>query len=57
MGIRAKFNLLMLAVTGIGVGLFALAAEPLVDAVAREEVLQSARIRLIDISLLTSHFH
>jgi len=44
LGIRAKFNLLMLAVTGIGVGLFALAAEPLVDAVAREEVLQSARL-------------
>ena len=43
-GIRAKFNLLMLAVTAIGVGLFALAADPLVDAVAREEVLQSARL-------------
>lgn len=44
MGIRAKFNLLMLAVTAIGAGLFALAAEPLVDAVAREEVLESARL-------------
>ena len=44
MGIRAKFNLLMLAVTAIGVGLFALAADPLVNAVAREDVLQSARI-------------
>ena len=44
MGIRAKFNLSMLAVTAIGVGLFALAAERLVDAVAREEVLQSARL-------------
>lgn len=43
-GIRAKFNLSMLAVTAIGVGLFALAADPLVDAVAREEVLQSARL-------------
>jgi HAMP domain-containing protein len=42
--IRAKFNLLMLAVTAVGVGLFALAADPLVDAVAREEVLQSARL-------------
>ena len=44
MGIRAKFNLSMLAVTAIGVGLFALAADPLVDAIAREEVLQSARL-------------
>lgn len=44
MGIRAKFNLSMLAVTAVGVGLFALAADPLVDAVAREEVLQSARL-------------
>jgi len=46
MGIRAKFNLLMLAVTAIGVGLFMLAADQLVDAVAREEVIQSARIMM-----------
>ena len=46
MGLRAKFNLLMLVVAVIGVGLFALAAEPLVDAVAREEVLQSSRIMM-----------
>jgi protein-histidine pros-kinase len=45
-GLRAKFNLLMLAVAIIGVGLFALAAEPLVNAVAREEVLQSSRIMM-----------
>jgi HAMP domain-containing protein len=45
-GIRAKFNLLMLAVTIIGAGLFALAANPLIDAIAREEVLQSARIMM-----------
>jgi protein-histidine pros-kinase len=45
-GIRAKFNLLMLSVTAVGVGLFALAADPLVNAVAREEVLQSARIMM-----------
>jgi HAMP domain-containing protein len=46
LGIRAKFNLLLLAVAAVGVGLFALAADPLVDAVAREEVLQSARIMM-----------
>ena len=46
MGIRTKFNLLMTAVTVVGVGLFVLAADPLVNAVAREEVLQSARIMM-----------
>lgn len=46
MGIRAKFNLLMLAVAVLGVGLFALAADPLVNAVARDEVLQSSRIMM-----------
>ncbi|MGN6848821.1 MAG: c-type heme family protein [Sphingomicrobium sp.] len=46
MGLRAKFNLLLLAVAIIGVGLFALAAEPLVNAVARDEVLQSSRIMM-----------
>lgn len=46
MGLRAKFNLLMLAVAAIGFVLFALAAEPLVNAVAREEVLQSSRIMM-----------
>ena len=46
MGLSAKFNLLLLAVAAIGLGLFALAAEPLVNAVAREEVLQSSRIMM-----------
>lgn len=46
MGLRAKFNLLLLAVAVVGAGLFALAAEPLVNAVAREEVLQSSRIMM-----------
>ena len=46
MGIRAKFNLMVLAVAIVGVGLFALAADPLVDGVARDEVLQSARIMM-----------
>jgi protein-histidine pros-kinase len=45
-GLRAKFNLLMLAIAIVGVSLFALAAEPLVNAVAREEVLQSSRIMM-----------
>src|SRR5689334_21738558 len=36
----------MLVVAVVGVGLFALAAEPLVNAVAREEVLQSSRIMM-----------
>jgi HAMP domain-containing protein len=45
-GLRAKFNLLMLVVAIVGAGLFALAAEPLVNAVAREEVLQSSRIMM-----------
>lgn len=46
MGLRAKFNLLMLVIAAIGLGLFALAADPLVNAVAREEVLQSSRIMM-----------
>jgi HAMP domain-containing protein len=45
-GLRAKFNLLLLAVAVIGVGLFTLAADPLVNAVARDEVLQSSRIMM-----------
>ena len=36
----------MLVVAIVGAGLFALAAEPLVNAVAREEVLQSSRIMM-----------
>lgn len=46
MGIRLKFNLLLLLVAALGVALFALAAEPLVDTLAREEVEQSARIMM-----------
>jgi protein-histidine pros-kinase len=45
-GLRAKFNLAMLVVAAIGVGLFALAADPLVNAVARQEVVQSSRIMM-----------
>lgn len=46
MGLRAKFNLLLLGVAAIGLALFALAAEPLVNAVARQEVVQSSRIMM-----------
>ena len=46
MGIRLKFNLLMLLVAAVGVALFAFAAEPLVDSIARDEVIQSARIMM-----------
>jgi HAMP domain-containing protein len=45
-GLRAKFNLLMLGVAIVGAALFFLAAGPLVDAIAREEVLQSSRIMM-----------
>ena len=46
MGLRAKFNILMLAVSVFGVALFILAANALVNSVAREEVLQSSRIMM-----------
>jgi len=45
-GLRAKFNLLLLVIAIAGFGLFALAANPLVDAIASEEVLQSSRIMM-----------
>jgi HAMP domain-containing protein len=45
-GLRAKFNLLMLLIALVGAGLFALAANPLVDSIARDEVLQSSRIMM-----------
>ncbi len=46
MGLRAKFNLLMLVIAVIGAGLFVLAANPLVDSIAREEMLQNSRIMM-----------
>jgi HAMP domain-containing protein len=45
-GLRAKFNLLLFVVAIAGFGLFALAANPLVNAIASEEVLQSSRIMM-----------
>ncbi len=46
MGIRAKFNLLLLFVAIVGVGLFAVASTPFLRAIAREEVVQSSRIMM-----------
>jgi protein-histidine pros-kinase len=45
-GLRAKFNLLMLVVAIVGAGLFALAANPLLNAIAKDEMLQSSRIMM-----------
>ena len=46
MGLRTKFNLMLLLVAGLGVGLFALAATPILEGLAREQVLQSSRIMM-----------
>jgi protein-histidine pros-kinase len=46
MGLRAKFNLMLLAVALIGVAMFAFAATPLLEGLARDEVLQSSRIMM-----------
>lgn len=46
MGLRAKFNLLLLIIAAVGFALFALAANPLVNAIARDEVVQSSRIMM-----------
>jgi protein-histidine pros-kinase len=45
-GLRAKFNLLLLIIAAVGFALFALAANPLVNAIARDEVVQSSRIMM-----------
>jgi len=46
MGLRLKFNLMLLAVALAGVVLFALAATPILDSLATDEVLQSSRIMM-----------
>ncbi|HEV7383919.1 MAG TPA: hypothetical protein VGN89_03495, partial [Phenylobacterium sp.] len=46
MGLRTKFNLMLLLVAIVGIGLFALAATPILEAVTRDEVLQSSRIMM-----------
>ena len=45
-GLRAKFNLLLFVIALVGAILFALAANPLVESIARDEVLQSSRIMM-----------
>src|SRR5437016_3170469 len=46
MGLRTKFNLMLLIVALVGVGLFALAATPVLQNLATDEVLQSSRIMM-----------
>ena len=46
MGIRLKFNLVLLAVSALGVALFALIAGPFLKASAREEVIVRSRIMM-----------
>lgn len=46
MGLRTKFNLLLLFVALIGLVLFFAASTPILEGVAREEVLQSSRIMM-----------
>lgn len=46
MGLRTKFNLMLLLVALVGVGLFAIAATPILESVTRDEVLQSSRIMM-----------
>ncbi len=46
MGLRAKFNLLLLIVALVGLTLFFAASTPILEGVAREEVLQSSRIMM-----------
>jgi protein-histidine pros-kinase len=45
-GLRAKFNLVLLGIAVVGAALFFVAAGPLVDAIAKEDVLQSSRIMM-----------
>jgi protein-histidine pros-kinase len=46
MGLRTKFNLTLLFVALLGVGLFTLAATPILQSLAQDEVLQSSRIMM-----------
>lgn len=46
MGIRTKFNLVLLAVAAVGVGLFALVSGPFMKDQARDEVLVRSRIMM-----------
>jgi HAMP domain-containing protein len=44
MGLRAKVNLMIVAVAVFAIGLFAVAATPYLESIARDEVLQRSRI-------------
>ena len=46
MGLRPKFNLMLLITALLGVGLFAAASTPLLEGLAREDVLRSSRIMM-----------
>src|SRR5437764_13210451 len=46
MGLWAKFNLTLLFVAAVGLGLFALAATPILEGLARDQVLQNSRIMM-----------
>jgi HAMP domain-containing protein len=46
LGLRAKFNLMLLLVALAGVAAFALASTPVLDGLARDEVLQTSRIMM-----------
>ncbi|HXV00968.1 MAG TPA: DUF3365 domain-containing protein [Caulobacteraceae bacterium] len=47
MGLRLKFNLMLLSVAVIGLALFAALATPILDSLGREQVLQSSRIMML----------
>lgn len=44
MGLRAKVNLMIVALAIVAIGLFAVAATPFLDSIARDEILQRSRI-------------
>jgi HAMP domain-containing protein len=46
MGLRTKFNLMLAIVALMGVALFSVGATPILDSLAREEVLHSSRIMM-----------
>ena len=54
MGLRTKFNLTLLFVALVGVGLFAVAATPILQALTRDEVLQSSRIMMESAASVTA---
>ena len=46
MGLRIKFNLVLLLVAAVGLLLFKLVSTPILQSVGRQEVLQSSRIMM-----------